>query len=357
VDLQERHQLDLDLARERVAKVKARARPWQSIFALILAVAAAAISTQARHTADMLATGQPVNTMLSPLGRPANLALEYGLAAAFFLLAGFATIGLGNKAREVLQPSVGSDHAAVIRFAILIVGGLATIVVTLELLNIAVTQLIVGGAVTGVLVGIAAQQSLANVFAGIVLLMAKPFQVGDRVGIRAGALSGLIEGTVTEVSVTYVRLETASGPVHIPNSQVLAAAVGPAGAVPAPPGQSPPAGQGAPSGQGTPSGQGAPSGQGTPTAHGTPFRRRRTHPAGQAAVQTDPPPDPGSAPAGQAAVQTDPPPDPGSAPAGSGAPAPSSTPAELAPADKGTPSGAAAAPTAPSEPTRQDPAG
>jgi hypothetical protein len=114
------------------------------------------------------------------------------------------------------------------------------VIITLELFNVAVTQLIVGGVVTSVLLGIAAQQSLANVFAGIVLLMARPFRVGDQIGVRSGALSGLLEGMVSEISITYVRLETPNGPVHIPNSQVLAAAVGPAGAVPSPAGQAAP---------------------------------------------------------------------------------------------------------------------
>ena len=158
----------------------------------------------------------------------------------FFLLAAYASIGLGNKAREVLLPRLGYAHAAVVRFAIVVAGGIATILVTLQLFDIAVTQLVVGGAVTGVIVGIAAQQSLANVFSGIILLSARPFRVGDRIGMRSGALSGLLEGTVTEISLTYVLLETANGPVHVPNSQVLAAAVGPAGAVPGPAAPGPP---------------------------------------------------------------------------------------------------------------------
>jgi small-conductance mechanosensitive channel len=234
VDLQERRQLEA--ARQHVALVRARTRPWRYIFALVLAIIAAAISVQARHTADLLSLpGEPKSTTwLSALGQSGNRILEYGTAVAFFLLAGAATIGLGNKARDVLQPSVGSAHAGIVRFAVVLAGGLATVILTLQLFNIAVTQLVVGGALTGVLVGIAAQQSLANVFAGIVLLLARPFQVGDHVGIRSGALSGLIEGTVSEVSITYVRLETEKGPVHLPNSQVLAAAVGPAGAVPSP---------------------------------------------------------------------------------------------------------------------------
>lgn len=233
MDLQER--LQLDAARLQAAKVKARTRPWRYIFAIILAVIAAVVSVQARYVATELSN--PLGhskSVLAPLGYTGNTGLSYGAAIAFCLLAGAGTLGLGNKARKVLERSVGSAHAAVVRFAILVIGGLATVIFTLELFDIAVTQLIVGGAVTGVLVGIAAQQSLANVFAGIVLLMARPFRVGDQIGIRSGALSGLIEGTVSEISITYVRMETASGPIHIPNSQVLAAAVGPVGAVPVP---------------------------------------------------------------------------------------------------------------------------
>jgi small-conductance mechanosensitive channel len=250
VDLQERRQLDA--ARQQVAKVKARARPWRYIFALILAIIAATVSAEARHAAGSEHVRH--GTLLDALGRTWNLALAYGAAGAFFLLAAAVTLGLANQARGVLQESVGSAHAAVVRFAIVVVGGLVTIVITLQLLNIAITQLLVGGALTGVIVGIAAQQSLSNVFAGIVLLLARPFLVGDEVVVRSGALGGLIEGTVTEISITYVRLETANGPVHLPNSQVLAAAVGPAGAMPAPAaaGTAPAAaGQGAPPAPGT----------------------------------------------------------------------------------------------------------
>jgi hypothetical protein len=260
VDLQERHQLDA--ARLQVAKVKARTRPWRYIFAIVLALVAAAVSVEARSALSDLSSAHPTGeSVLTPLGKSGNTALSYGAAVTFCLLAGAGTIGLGNKAREVLERTVGSAHAAVVRFAVIVVGGLLTIVITLELLDIAITQLLVGGALTGVLVGIAAQQSLANIFAGIVLLMARPFRVGDQVGIRSGALSGLIEGTVTEISITYVSLATPKGPVHVPNSQVLAAAVGPAGAVPsplAPPPPPPGAGTGPAGPTAPPAGAGAP---------------------------------------------------------------------------------------------------
>jgi len=239
MDLQER--LQLDAARHQVAKVKARTRPWRYIFAILLAIVAAAVSVQARYVSHELSGSHGSSkSVLAPLGSAGNLGLSYGAAIAFCLLAGAGTLGLGNKAREVVERSFGSAHAAVVRFAVLVLGAIITVIFTLELFDVAVTQLIVGGVVTSVLLGIAAQQSLANVFAGIVLLMARPFRVGDQIGVRSGALSGLLEGMVSEISITYVRLETPNGPVHIPNSQVLAAAVGPAGAVPSPAGQAAP---------------------------------------------------------------------------------------------------------------------
>jgi small-conductance mechanosensitive channel len=244
VDLQER--LQLDAARHQVAKVKARTRPWRYIFAILLAIVAASVSVQARYVAGQLSRPKGHSaSVLAPLGSTGNQWLSYGAAVAFCLLAGAGTLGLGNKAREVLERSFGSAHAAVVRFAILVVGAILTVVFTLELFDVAITQLIVGGVVTSVLLGIAAQQSLANVFAGIVLLMARPFRVGDQIGIRSGALSGLLEGMVSEISITYVRLETPNGPIHVPNSQVLAAAIGPIGALP------PPAGSAAPPGPGS----------------------------------------------------------------------------------------------------------
>ena len=222
VDLRENRQLEA--TRQHVAQVKARARPWRSILALVLAVMAATVSRSARTAASSLAFQQ---TAFGTVGRTGTEAVADAAAVTFGLLAGLATAGLAGKAREVLEPKIGTAHAAVIRYCIVLLGGLATILITLQLLGIAVTQLLVGGAFATVLIGIAAQQSLSSVFAGIVLLLARPVDVGDRVLIRSGALGGELRGTVTEIGVTYVRLDTADGPLRLPNSQVLAAAVAP----------------------------------------------------------------------------------------------------------------------------------
>ena len=54
--------------------------------------------------------------------------------------------------------------------------------------------LAVGGAFTAVILGLAAQQTLGNVFAGMVLLTARPFRVGERIRLQAGAVGGTAEG-------------------------------------------------------------------------------------------------------------------------------------------------------------------
>ncbi len=98
---------------------------------------------------------------------------------------------------------------------------------TLSMLSIPVGHLLLGGAIAGVVIGIAAQQSLGNAFAGMVLLMARPFAVGNRIRVRSGALGGEFSGTVTAMSLTYVSVLTDEGMLKVPNSSMLAAAVGP----------------------------------------------------------------------------------------------------------------------------------
>ena len=55
-----------------------------------------------------------------------------------------------------------------------------------------------------------------------------------------GALGGQLQGVVTEIGITYIRLDTGDTVMSVPNSQVLAAAVGPIPRQPAEPAPAPP---------------------------------------------------------------------------------------------------------------------
>ena len=217
-------QIDLSA---QVAMVKRKTRPWKSIIALVLAIASAATSGWAHSDFRHFFASEGVVHQI----------IAAAAAAGFCVFASAATIGLSGKARDVLEPVMGVSHAAIVRYTLVLVGAITTLLVTLALFSIPVEQLLLGGALTSVFVGIAAQQSLSNVFAGLVLLVARPFQVGDSIRLRAGALSGEIDGTVSEIGITYVRMSCSNGVISIPNSQVLNAVVGPlpAGDYPAPP--------------------------------------------------------------------------------------------------------------------------
>ncbi|MFY9928057.1 MAG: mechanosensitive ion channel family protein [Streptosporangiaceae bacterium] len=230
----------VDLSAE-VELVKRKTRPWKSMIALVLAIAAGVISDLARHDSRPL---------FSATNHLTNQLIAVGTAVAFGVLGSVATYSLAGKSRELLEPRTGTAHSAVVRYAILIVGAFTTLVITLELFTVPVGQLVLGGALTSVFVGIAAQQALGNVFAGLVLLIARPFQVGDAIRLRAGALGGTLDGTVTDIGITYVRFDTDGSVVSIPNSQVLNAVVGPVPREPVPAG----AAAGADSRSGSPGG-------------------------------------------------------------------------------------------------------
>jgi small-conductance mechanosensitive channel len=212
VDLKERRQLDVT---RRMAKVKAKAQPWRAIFAAVLALAAAVTSRAAR--AEGLHHLNSINYQL----------VAYGAATAFVLFASAATIGLAAKARDVLLPRVGSAHAAMVRIVLTLIGAIITLVATLALFHLNVSQLVLGGTLLVALLGIASQQTLSNLFAGLVLLVSRPFGVGDYARFQSGTIGGQYEGTVIEIGHTYVKVDTRDGVISMPNTQVLNAVVGP----------------------------------------------------------------------------------------------------------------------------------
>jgi small-conductance mechanosensitive channel len=128
---------------------------------------------------------------------------------------------------------LATSPASTLRLIILLIGYLITVIAVLGLLHVPLGRLLVGGAVTGIVVGIAAQQTLGHVFAGLVILLARPFIIGDDISVRSGALGGPFEGTVIGLGLLYTTLATDTGHVHLPNAGLLASAVGPRPSSPA----------------------------------------------------------------------------------------------------------------------------
>jgi len=152
--------------------------------------------------------------------------------AGFLVLAVICIRATAKELDDLFRWRGGQTAGSAVRMVVTIIGYLFAVLGALDLMHVPVGHLLVGGAVAGILVGIAAQQSLGNVFAGIVLLMAKPFSIGNHIRVRSGALGGEFHGTVMAMSLTYVSISTPDGMLKVPNSSVLAAAVGPCRAGP-----------------------------------------------------------------------------------------------------------------------------
>lgn len=154
--------------------------------------------------------------------------IGYGAGIAFVL---FGVLSTRNAAEEVARVSharAGAAAATPLRVVVLLVGYLTVLLAALDLFAVPVGHLLLGGAVTGIILGIAAQQALGNVFAGFVLLIARPYVPGQQVRVVSGALGGRLDGTVSSVGLLYTTLRTDDGPLNLPNSALLAAGIGPA---------------------------------------------------------------------------------------------------------------------------------
>jgi small-conductance mechanosensitive channel len=147
-----------------------------------------------------------------------------GACLVFGLL---AVRSAANEVARLVRHQGGVAPANALRWIITLVGYLIVVIEVITLFGVPIDRLLLSGAITGVIVGIAAQQSLGNAFAGLVLLFSRPFVVGDYITLRSGALGGQYDGEVTAITLMYTRLATGDGPISLPNSGVLASASGP----------------------------------------------------------------------------------------------------------------------------------
>ena len=158
---------------------------------------------------------------------PVEALVALASGVAFTTLSVLAVRSAASEVAAVSRLRFGDAHANVVGLLMTLGGYAVTALALFVMLGVSPARLLVSGAVTGVILGVAAQQSLGNVVAGLVLLLNRPFQVGHEITVRSGALAGPYSGRVLSIGLTYVHLDTAEGVVLLPNSGVLASAVGP----------------------------------------------------------------------------------------------------------------------------------
>ena len=127
----------------------------------------------------------------------------------------------------ILFKRMDTATAGTAGFLIRLLTVLAAVVLALRIADVSFAAIAIGASFSAVVFGLAAQQTLGNLIAGIVLLSARPFRVGDRVRLQGGGIGGRIEGVVSSLGLLYTTFNAGDDPVLVPNSLVLSVSVSP----------------------------------------------------------------------------------------------------------------------------------
>lgn len=186
-------------------------QPARRLFRAAAAAVVVVALLGAQNGLASLAPGQ-----YSPLVRVAVLAAA-ALAGAFAIRNGVGAIthGLDRQATMTIR-NLGT-------WTLYLLLGLAMA----SAAGLDLSGLLVGGAILGVIVATASQASLGNFFAGLVLMMGRPYRVGAAVRLRGPNLGAVeYEGTVVDMGALYTTMVTAGGEtLKLPNSTVVTSAL------------------------------------------------------------------------------------------------------------------------------------
>jgi small conductance mechanosensitive channel len=166
------------------------------------------------------------NAFLIPLNNTLHRVVSFVPRFLVAIVLFIVFLGLATLARKLARQSLEKVPqipwavklliARTIYLCMLLVG----ILVALSAANVNVAAVIASLGVAGFALGFALKDILENFISGIILLFARPFEVGDQI------TSGAYEGVVQDIEIRTTTLHTYDGQaVVIPNSQVLSAPV------------------------------------------------------------------------------------------------------------------------------------
>lgn len=194
----------------RARQLSARAVTRARVQSLLLIPMIAGVLTVYSYRQDIFGVDEPVRiaTVIALIALGWQFARDLGRAA-------------GPMFFRRLDPGTAGTVGFLVRFFTIVVSA----IVALRVAGLDPRTLAVGGAATAVVLGLAAQQTFGNLFAGLVLLSARPFRVGDRVRLQGGGLAGNIEGVVSSLGLLYTIFSDGEDQIMVPNNVVLSIAV------------------------------------------------------------------------------------------------------------------------------------
>src|SRR3954462_284599 len=199
------------LSATAAAKLKANAATARRQ-ALLVAPLLVIVFLAYRYRIDLFGVDEPV---------------RFACALALIALGWWFARDVGRAASPALFRRLDPATAGTVSFLIrLLLLGIA-LLVALRTAGLDARSLAVGGAFTAIVFGLAAQNTLGNVLAGILLLSARPFRVGDRVRFQAGGIAGPGGGVGMSLGLLYGTLARGEDTIMVPKTVAMSAAVVP----------------------------------------------------------------------------------------------------------------------------------
>jgi len=107
------------------------------------------------------------------------------------------------------------------RFASVIIYVTAAIL-ALDTLGLNIMPFIAGAGVAGIAIGFAAKDTLSNVIAGVLLIIDRPFEVGDRIEVWSAPANSATWGDVVDIGLRATKIRTTDNLVIvIPNNEIM----------------------------------------------------------------------------------------------------------------------------------------
>jgi small conductance mechanosensitive channel len=157
---------------------------------------------------------------------------------AILVVGYFAARLFGSAIRTYLQFVGNLTHGTAVRFVVNIIVAMIVVAALLHVFNVSLSNLLVSSAFAGIVIGLAAQTVLANVFAGLLIILSTPFRVGDRIGVISANYGAFApsyphevsyptySGTVRAIGLIYTDMRLDNGRIaKIPNQVLLTALV------------------------------------------------------------------------------------------------------------------------------------
>jgi len=96
------------------------------------------------------------------------------------------------------------------------------IILALDVLGLNIMPFVAGAGVAGIAIGFAAKDTLSNLIAGILLIIDRPFEVGDRIEIWSAPKDSATWGDVIDIGLRATKIRTTDNIVIvIPNNEIM----------------------------------------------------------------------------------------------------------------------------------------